>query len=381
MARALPILLMFLSATASGAPVPDTVRQSHKIAARYVQYSETGGQPIVAAKGVSPFAMAEAAWIAEKMLGGLPEVRAELKRARMKVVVLGINELVTELPEFRFLRPREHWDLRARALGGNRFTRTTLVNEENLLGYRGEGHARESTTVHELAHTIHVVGMPWKFDVRVRAIYDKAMAAGRWAGTYAARNHREYWAVGVQCWFDAGAPVRKNSNGVRTREGLQKYDPPLAALVRSVFGDMKWRWSPAKERAGSGHLSGYDPRKAPRFIARKDAIDRVLLNADGRTELTRLADGDLARRRPVDPTRHSSLLIINRSAEELKLLWVGPDGTERTAGKVAAGQRRHQASIVGHAWRLVDTRGRTVALVQAAPKPGLVTVEKPSPQR
>ena len=32
--------------------------------------------------------------------------------------------------------------------------------------------------------------------------YDSAMLAGLWKGKYASVNHHEYWAEGVQSWFD-----------------------------------------------------------------------------------------------------------------------------------------------------------------------------------
>ena len=45
-----------------------------------------------------------------------------------------------------------------------------------------------------------------EFDGRLRAAYARAMDKGLWKETYAATNHKEYWAEGVQSYFDCNAP-------------------------------------------------------------------------------------------------------------------------------------------------------------------------------
>ena len=41
-----------------------------------------------------------------------------------------------------------------------------------------------------------------EFDSRLKKAYDEAIRQGLWKNTYAATNHKEYWAEGVQDWFD-----------------------------------------------------------------------------------------------------------------------------------------------------------------------------------
>jgi hypothetical protein len=103
------------------------------------------------------------------------------------------------------------------------------------------------------------------FDKRVKASYDSAMKAGLWKGKYAATNHHEYFAEGVQSWFDNNREPDHDHNHVNTRVELIEYDPGLAALCKEVFGDTELKYTKPTTRL-TGHLAGYDPSKAPRFV-------------------------------------------------------------------------------------------------------------------
>ena len=60
--------------------------------------------------------------------------------------------------------------------------------------------------VHEFAHSIMnlgIVPIQPDFLAKLSATYDAAVAADLWAGTFAATNIHEYWAEGVQSYFNA----------------------------------------------------------------------------------------------------------------------------------------------------------------------------------
>jgi alpha-glucosidase len=81
------------------------------------------------------------------------------------------------------------------------------------------------------------------FDGKLRDAYKHAMEQGTWKDTYAATNHKEYWAEGVQAYFDCAAPPQPgNHNDINTREKLEKSDPDLFALIDGVFKQNKWRY-------------------------------------------------------------------------------------------------------------------------------------------
>jgi hypothetical protein len=81
---------------------------------------------------------------------------------------------------------------------------------------------------------------------------------------YAHKNRAEYWAEGVQNWFDTNRTMDHDHNHIHTRAQLLDYDPGLAALCREVLGDSPWRFVSPRERAGQGHLANYDPVRAPK---------------------------------------------------------------------------------------------------------------------
>ena len=74
------------------------------------------------------------------------------------------------------------------------------------------------------------------------------MDKGLWKDKYAANNRMEYWAEGVQSWFDTNRPPDHDHNHVDTREELKEYDPDLAALCAEVFGEDAWRYVRPHER-------------------------------------------------------------------------------------------------------------------------------------
>ena len=111
------------------------------------------------------------------------------------------------------------------------------------------------------------------FDARLRSAYAEAMQRGLWNGTYAATNHKEYFAEGVQDWFDCNLTRRPQHNDIGTREALQKYDPPLAALLAEVFRGNRWRYVAPIARPQPGHLAGFDRPSAPRFSWPREVLE------------------------------------------------------------------------------------------------------------
>lgn len=244
----------------------------------YAQRTSAGGFPIVASAKVSPYALKEAAYLVNLMLAKRPDVRTAMNHSGARLCILAYNEFTTDQPEFARLREqsvkefpgvsgRNYWDARARGLGGSERDPFCSCAEENLLGYPGDPYAAECILIHELAHNIHLRGMvnvDPTFDARLRATYDAAMAGGLWKGKYASVNHHEYFAEGVQSWFDNNREDDHDHNHVDTREELLEYDPRLAEICREVFGDTELRYTKPATRL-RGHLQGYDPANAPAF--------------------------------------------------------------------------------------------------------------------
>ena len=228
------------------------------------------GFPVVASDKVHDAALREAAWLIARMLEPRPDVLAALKESGTRFAVMARDEMTTDIPEHRNLTPARYWDRRARGLGATRRRPCVSCGEENLLRYPGDPYAAESILVHEFAHAIHGMGLnriDEQFNERLTATYEQALAEGLWKDTYAATNRGEYWAEGVQSYFDTNRQNDSVHNHVDTREELQEYDPRLFTLIDDVFRGNKWRYTRPDRRTSEQlqHLSDYDPQAAPRF--------------------------------------------------------------------------------------------------------------------
>jgi hypothetical protein len=119
-----------------------------------------------------------------------------------------------------------------------------------------------------MAHNIHlrgVVRVDPTFDARLEETYKKALEKELWKGKYASVNHHEYFAEGVQSWFDNNREPDHDHNHVNTRAELLEYDPGLAKMCQEVFGDTKLSYTKPATRL-TGHMQGYDPAQAPTFV-------------------------------------------------------------------------------------------------------------------
>lgn len=234
----------------------------------YRKYISAGGYPIVASDKVSDYALREAAWLVNLMLAERPDIRKAMVDSGSRLIVMACSEFTTDVPEHSHLRPKDFWDARARGLGGSREDPVCSCGEENVLAYRGDPYSKECILIHEFAHNIHLRGLVRidpTFDDRLKQTYDAAMAAGLWKTKYASTNQAEYWAEGVQSWFNNNRPPDHDHNHVDTREELREYDSGLATLCEEVFGNTKLKYSKPATRL-SGHLEGYDPATAPVFV-------------------------------------------------------------------------------------------------------------------
>jgi hypothetical protein len=248
------------------------------IPAFYSQVVYNTGYPICASAKVNPYALKEAIYLADLMLAKRPDVREAMVASGSRLCILAHDEFTTDQPEwawlavepvagFKTIATKDYRDARARGMGGSRTDPYCSCAEENLLGYPGDPYSKECIFIHEFAHNIHLRGMTnvdASFDHRVKAAYDAAMKAGLWAGKYASVNHHEYFAEGVQSWFDNNRENDHDHNHVNTRAELLSYDSGLAALCREVFGDTVLKYTKPQTRL-TGHLEGYDPKTAPTF--------------------------------------------------------------------------------------------------------------------
>lgn len=185
------------------------------------------------------------------------EVMKSLIDHHTRVGIMARYEGTTDIPEHAYLANDTsiNWDLRARGLGGTLREPFSTCAEENILAYQIDKYHAEDITIHEFAHTIHNVGISPvypDFNRELRAALDDALKHGRWKNTYAAENIEEYFAEGVQSWFNVNAEIPNPAgdgkhNQVNTREELRRYDPTLYALLKRFFPEEDFQFSRHKK--------------------------------------------------------------------------------------------------------------------------------------
>ena len=234
----------------------------------YEKYVSADGYPIISSGDVNDYALKEAAYVVIMMLVKRPDVRDAMVKSGSRLAIMAHNEFTTDLPESARMKPKDFWDARARGLGGSERDPLCTCAEENVLGFPGDPYSTECILIHEFAHNVHLRGMvnlDPTFDRRLKETYEAAMAKGLWKGKYASVNHHEYFAEGVQSWFDNNRPPDHDHNHVDTRPELRAYDAGLAAMCEEVFRDTDIVYTKPATRL-HGHLAGYDPTKAPTFV-------------------------------------------------------------------------------------------------------------------
>ena len=110
---------------------------------------DAGGFPIVASAKVNPYALEEARYLVNQMLGDQNELRQAIIASGARLCILACNEYTTDLPEWSWLAHLErddfdgvsaknYYDRRARGMGGSLTDPFCSCGEENLLGYKGD---------------------------------------------------------------------------------------------------------------------------------------------------------------------------------------------------------------------------------------------------
>jgi hypothetical protein len=215
----------------------------------YAKHVFVGPLSIVSSAKVPDAALCVARDVVTRMLEQRPELLDRLVEKKIRLAIMAETEVTTDIPEHSDLTPKEYWDDRARGLGATLARPAVSAAEENVLCYATDRYKGESILVHEFSHAIFNIAIELyepSMKTRLQAAYDKAIAAGSFANTYAATNPDEYWAEGVQDWFDTNltaSPSNGIHNEIGTRAQLKTYDPDLATLVSEVFGDRSWRYA------------------------------------------------------------------------------------------------------------------------------------------
>jgi hypothetical protein len=223
------------------------VRERDRQPARvfYKKYIDVKGMPVVASEKVADLALQRTYEIVTHMLAGRPDVLQAMVDRGMYLVIIGKDQVYTDLPENRNARNPDYLNERVRGTGGF----PTSFGEENLLSLPIDRYDDESIAVHEFCHTIDStlrrIDSTW--GDRKNAVYQNAVEKGLYKDTYAISNSSEYWAEIAQAYFDTNRINNWNHGPIGGREQLKIYDPCGYELVRTTFNlnpEQDWRYTP-----------------------------------------------------------------------------------------------------------------------------------------
>ncbi len=200
----------------------------------YQKYCSANGIPIVGSSRVPDAALKQAQRLVVALLAPQPAVRDAMVAQHLYVMVLATSEQTTDLPEER--GQPDSLNQRARGVFNPSPVPNAFAAEENILCYERDGWHGENILVHEFGHALKISGfqaIDATFEARVKSAFDAAIAAGKYAGLYASSNPEEYWAEGLQDYFDVHQ--NRDPNDTNTRDQLAACDPPLYAILDEKF--------------------------------------------------------------------------------------------------------------------------------------------------
>jgi hypothetical protein len=229
----------------------------------YTKFTLAREFPVLGSDKVSDAALLKANDTVRKMFAYRHDVLKAIIADGGRLVVLGKGERLSDLPELRGSAGRPGSD-NARFLEYSPATKLMVVPEENVLGLPGDPFPGRCTVVGVFAramftvtatrpvdpdfdnrrdkqqYELRVKRLDVEFDKRVKGQYEAAVGQEKWKGSTATRSRAEYWAVGVEAYFDAAGP----GHPVTTRELLREHDPALFQLVEETMaykGKPDWR--------------------------------------------------------------------------------------------------------------------------------------------
>ena len=227
----------------------ELVREQDREAARrfYKKYIDVKGMPVVGSSEVADLALQRTYSIVTHLLAGRPDVLEAMIKNRMYLIIIGKDQVYTDMPEYRNHPNPAYQNERVRGTGG----KPTSFGEENLLTLPIDRYDDESIGVHEFCHTIDgaLRSLDPKWSERKNAVFQHAREKGLWKNTYAGSNAGEYWAEICQSYFDCNRVNNWNHGPNGTREQLKAYDPEGYELVKAAFNltpEQEWRYTPLR---------------------------------------------------------------------------------------------------------------------------------------
>ncbi|MGH7953331.1 MAG: hypothetical protein ACREFE_15655, partial [Limisphaerales bacterium] len=205
-----------------------------KIDPYYTKFVWSDEFPVVG-RGASNESLLKARDTLCKMFAYRHDILKALINDGVKLVVLGRNEKLADLPELK--NAGTNVDLTIRFMDYTPQFKLLVVPEENVLGNPNEAYVGPNLEIREFAKALYAVcgtrpvdpnwndrgrdvqqyelrvkRLDVQFDEKLKQLYENAMSKKMWENTPAIQDRADYWAEGVLAYFDAagqeGAPFK-----------------------------------------------------------------------------------------------------------------------------------------------------------------------------
>lgn len=218
--------------------IPSNIRSSYGLDSWYQKYSDANGVLVVSSSVTSDAALLTVCRQIVDMTSKKAGLAAGLANAKLRVAIIAGSEDLSSVPEVnKAYGTSLNW--RARGLGWN----PTICAEENVLckkiGTRTDLWKGEGICIHEFGHAISDYGMA-KIDSSWYSRLNSAFNAdkGAFSNTYADDSAAEFWAEGVQDWYNTNLSSSSPDgvhNYIDTRAEVKTAAPNLYKLLAEVL--------------------------------------------------------------------------------------------------------------------------------------------------
>src|SRR5229473_693292 len=161
------------------------VRERDRDVARqfYKKYIDVKGMPVAASAEVADLALQRTYDLVTHLLAGRPDIIQSMVSNGMYLIIIGKDQVYTDMPEYRNHPNPAYQNERVRGTGG----KPTSFGEENLLSLPLDRYDDESIALHEFCHTIDATlrSLDSSWAERKNAAFQNAVAKGLWKNTYA----------------------------------------------------------------------------------------------------------------------------------------------------------------------------------------------------
>jgi len=197
--------------------------------------------PIVSGIGVSDVALQQAKIACAVVTKTLPiSVLNMLRKQRIYIVIFGNNEYPDALPGWPSNLDAKRY---AGGYGPNMPGATCGIHEGDILNNSFDRYPAENIVIHEFGHAVKNFGLEKiypDFKDKIDNLWQKAKDTGLWRNTYAISNADEYWAEGIQTYFNLNTKGPVGGDGIHneiyTRAQFKTYDPDFFNLLDQIYG-------------------------------------------------------------------------------------------------------------------------------------------------